>query len=188
MSLMPDENEGSAAPRQDSRDATEDSEDERDKAGAAVAEPDTGRPSDDGSSSRMLEYLEEARKEGKAKEKEKEYEGGGGGEEDGEEMTGFPANGSAFRRFKAVDEALDEADALLLSDSARAPSSAGSFSNPDDSPSLHVRSRCLFFRFLRSQPLSPQHHCLQQLLFRVLSLRLRLLGVPSDRAFLPLRP
>lgn len=57
-------------------------------------------------------------------------------------MTGFPANGSAFRRFKAVDEALDEADALLLSDSARAPSSAGSesFSNPDDSPSLHVRS------------------------------------------------
>lgn len=69
---------------------------------------------------RVLEYLEEAREEG------------------AQEMT----NGSTFRKFKAPSE-MDEPDRELEQDPPAAeldqpPSSVGSFSNPDDTPSLQV--------------------------------------------------
>jgi hypothetical protein len=64
---------------------------------------------------RMLEYLQEAREE--------------------EEGIGELANGSTFRKFKRDGEAQV---AEALPEDVRAPSSAGSYSTPDDTPSLHV--------------------------------------------------
>ncbi|KAF8543450.1 Golgi CORVET complex core vacuolar protein 8-domain-containing protein [Trichophaea hybrida] len=115
MSLMPDENEGSAAPPQDPGDTAEVNEDTRDSNNSDIAMTEVG--GNGASEDRMLEYLQEAREE-----------------EGGEGMAGQPMNGSAFRKFKAMEEA-HEVD--VLSNTNRSPSSAGSYSTPDDTPSLH---------------------------------------------------
>jgi hypothetical protein len=122
MSLTPDES--SAVPPGDSGDAVEDhraaeTPDKPDDAvvGAATTTTTTGDDDAEASDERVLEYLQEAREE----------ENGGGG---------LPANGSAFRKFKVTDEA-HEAD-VPSPTGGRALSSAGSYSTPDDTPSLHV--------------------------------------------------
>ena len=126
MSLTLDES--SAAPARDSaRDGVEGEEQEEVEFGDyampntlndAVA-ADAGEA--DGSADRMLVYLQEAR-----------------GEEDTEERAGLPASRSAFRKLKAMDDAQEAGG---RSPTNRAPSSAGSYSTPDDTPSLHVRMR-----------------------------------------------
>jgi hypothetical protein len=114
MSLMPDESE--AAPLGDPGDAVEDygAPGTPNKLNDAVMVGATG----DYAEERVLEYLQEAR-----------------GEENGGGETKQPSNGSAFRKFKATDEGNE---AGLPSPTSRAPSSAGSYSTPDDTPSLHV--------------------------------------------------
>lgn len=107
MSLQPDES--SAVPRPDSRDAVDDIGDAGQFDAQLVSEKE------DSVDGRVLEYLQEAR-----------------GEEVGEVEAGLLTNGSAFRRFKAEDEAQGP------SSPDRAPSSTGSYSTPDDTPSLHV--------------------------------------------------
>jgi hypothetical protein len=119
MSLMPDENEGSAVLQQDPGDTAKVNEEPGDSNKLDSAVIEAGESGVSGNrSDRMLEYLQEAREE-----------------EGSDDVAGLPVNGSAFRKFKTVEDG-HEID--VLSDTNRAPSSAGSYSTPDDTPSLHV--------------------------------------------------
>jgi hypothetical protein len=124
MSLTPDES--SAVPPGDSGDAVDDhgaaeTPDKLEDAEVEAATTTTGDDEAEAEAERVLEYLQEAREE----------ENGGGG---------LPANGSAFRKFKVTDEG-HEAD-VPSPTGGRALSSAGSYSTPDDTPSLHV---CIYW-------------------------------------------
>ena len=116
MSLQPDES--SAVPSPDPRDTVENVDDAAPAAGElGGAAQDTG---DDGAD-KMLAYLQEAREKREGQD---------------EMPVGLLTTGAAFRKFKTEQ---DEAEALDPGAPDRAPSSAGSYSTPDDTPSLRVR-------------------------------------------------
>lgn len=121
--------ESLAVPAPDLRDAVENVK----EPGPADEEFDAAAPApaaEDDSADRMLEYLQEARGERAA-------------EEDAVD-TGLLTNGSVFRKFKNDQDAQDVDDAAPAPGAPdRSASSTGSYSTPDDTPSLRVCSYCL---------------------------------------------